>query len=128
APGTASRYHVARLAPVRRAWGGRRQQPRCAGPPPCGAGREGADVKTYRAAVIGCSRMGGFIDNEVVGSPAHVPPYSHGAGFFACERTELVACADLRADVLAAFGRQYQVPAARQYLDYRELIDKEQPD
>ena len=33
-------------------------------------------MKTYRAAVIGCSRMGAFIDNEVVGAPGHVPPYS----------------------------------------------------
>ena len=45
-------------------------------------------MKTYRAAVIGCSRMGGFIDNEVVDSPRHVPPYSHAAGFYACDRTE----------------------------------------
>jgi predicted dehydrogenase len=72
--------------------------------------------------------MGGFIDNEVAGSPAHIPPYSHGAGFFACERTDLVACSDLRPDVMAAFGRQYDVPVERQYLDYRALIEKERPD
>ena len=85
-------------------------------------------ARTYRAAVIGCSRMGGFIDNEVVGSPGHVPPYSHGAGFYTCERTNLVACSDLRPDVMEAFGQRYDVPKERQYVDYRELIDKEQPD
>lgn len=85
-------------------------------------------MKTYRAAVIGCSRMGGFIDNEVVGSPGHVPPYSHGAGYYACARTDLVACSDLRTDVMAEFGKRYDVPKERQYTDYRQLIDKEQPD
>lgn len=30
-------------------------------------------MKIYRAAVIGCSQMGGFIEDEVVGSSSHVP-------------------------------------------------------
>ena len=67
-------------------------------------------MKTYRAAVIGCGRMGGFIDNEVVGTPGHVPPYSHGGGFHTSERTDLVACSDFRTDLMDAFGRQYDVP------------------
>ena len=85
-------------------------------------------MKTYRAAVIGCSRMGVFIDNEVVGAPGQVPPYSHAAVFSACPRTELAALSDLRPDVMAEAGRQYDVPAERQYTDYRRLIDAEQPD
>ncbi|MCC9075574.1 Gfo/Idh/MocA family oxidoreductase [Litorilinea aerophila] len=85
-------------------------------------------MKRYRAAVIGCSRMGGFIDNEVAGSRWHVPPYSHAAGFVACPRTELVACADLRTDVMERFGERYHVPKERQYTDYREMIRREQPD
>ena len=85
-------------------------------------------MKTYRAAVIGCSRMGGFIDNEVVDSPRHVPPYSHGAGFFACERTELVACADFRPDVMEKFGDLYSVPKSGQYTDYKEMIERENLD
>ena len=85
-------------------------------------------MKTYRAAVIGCSRMGGFIDNEMVGSHTVVPPYSHGAGYYACDRTDLVACSDLREDVMQEFGKGYGVPRDRQYVDYRELIAREQPD
>lgn len=85
-------------------------------------------MKTYRAAVIGCSRMGGFIDNEVVDSPRHVPPYSHAAGFYACDRTELVACADLRTDVMATFGERYDIPQERQYTDYKEMIARENLD
>ncbi|RIK38521.1 MAG: hypothetical protein DCC55_20915 [Chloroflexi bacterium] len=85
-------------------------------------------MKMYRAAVIGCSRMGGFIDNEVVGSPGHVPPYSHAAGFYACPRTQLVACADVRTDVMEQFGLRYDIPKSSQYTDYREMIAKEQLD
>jgi predicted dehydrogenase len=72
--------------------------------------------------------MGGFIDNEVVGLRNHVPPYSHGAGFFACPRTDLVACADPREDVMERFGERYHIPKARQYTDYRAMIAQENLD
>ncbi|MCX6044000.1 MAG: Gfo/Idh/MocA family oxidoreductase [Chloroflexi bacterium] len=85
-------------------------------------------MKTYRAAVIGCSRMGGFIDNEVIGTPKIVLPYSHAAGFAACTQTDLVACADTRVDVMEEFGKLYNIPKASQYTDYREMIAKEQLD
>ncbi len=85
-------------------------------------------MKTYRAAVIGCSRMGGFIDNEVVGYSRIALPYSHAAGYTTCDRTDLVACADLRTDVMAEFGRLHGVPAAGQYTDYREMLAKENLD
>ncbi|MCW5851077.1 MAG: Gfo/Idh/MocA family oxidoreductase [Anaerolineae bacterium] len=87
-------------------------------------------MRTYRAAVIGCSRMGGFIDNEVRGDPFVVLPYSHAAGYTTCERTELVACADSRPDrgVMAEFGRQYGIPPEHQYTDYRAMIERERPD
>ncbi len=85
-------------------------------------------MKTYRAAVIGCSRMGGFIDNEVVGSSAAALPYSHAAGYMACARTDLIACSDVRTDVMAEFGKLYKIPPKGQYTDYRELIDKERPE
>lgn len=85
-------------------------------------------MKTYRAAVIGCSRMGGFIDNEVVGSPKTALPYSHAAGYMACDRTDLIACSDVRTDVMAEFGKLYKIPPDTQYTDYRDLIDKERPE
>jgi predicted dehydrogenase len=68
--------------------------------------------------------MGAFIDNE-----GHTPlPYSHSAGYEASERTELVAGADMRADVLAKFGERYNVPLERQYTDFREMIVTEKPE
>ncbi len=85
-------------------------------------------MKTYRAVVIGCGRMGGFIDNERIRAPADVPPFSHGASFYACCRTDLVACSDLRVEVMEKFGERYNVPKERQYTDYRQLIEVEEPD
>ena len=82
-------------------------------------------MKTYKAALIGCSRMGAFIDNEV---PAGRYPYSHAAGYEACDRTELVACSDLRPEVMAQVGERYGVPLERQYTDYKEMMEREQPD
>lgn len=93
-------------------------------------------MQTYRAAVIGCSRMGAFIDNEGV---AHLAseitnylarnfPKSHAASYFAEERTDLIACSDIRTDVMAEFGKRYNVPVERQYTDYKEMLDREQPD
>ena len=85
-------------------------------------------MKTYRAAVIGCSRMGAFIDNEVTNYRGINRPYSHAAGFYAEERTDLVACADLRPSVMEEFGRRYDVPKQRQYTDYQEMIHHENLD
>ncbi|RKU30787.1 hypothetical protein C6497_03675 [Candidatus Poribacteria bacterium] len=85
-------------------------------------------MKTYRAAVIGCSRMGAFIDNEVTDYKAIKLPYSHAAGYFDEERTALIACSDLRPKVMEHFGERYNVPKANQYTDYREMIEQEKPD
>lgn len=81
-------------------------------------------MKTYRAALIGCSRMGAFIDNEV----DHGRPYSHAAGYEACDRTDLIACSDLREDVMEKTGERYGIPKAHHYTDYKALIDTEKPD
>ena len=81
-------------------------------------------MTTYRTALIGCGRIGAFIDNEV----SDPYPYSHAAAYEACERTTLVALADQRADVMARAGERYGVPPAHQYTDYREMLAAERPD
>ena len=85
-------------------------------------------MKTYRAAVIGCGSMGGFADDEYPGSHPMIRPIAIGAGFEACGRTQIVACCELRPDVMEEFGMRYGVPKERQYADYRELIENEQLD
>lgn len=82
-------------------------------------------MDNYKAALIGCSRMGAFIDNEV---PADWGAYSHAAGYEACARTTMIACADLREDVMEKVGQRYDVPKERQYTDYKEMLEKEKPD
>ena len=71
--------------------------------------------------------MGAFIDNEVIGSK-HALPYSHAAGYEACERTDLVALSDLRPDVMEQAGKRYNVSKEHQYTDYKEMLAKEQPE
>ena len=159
-------------------------------------------AKVYRAAVIGTSRMGAFIDNEIplvevtpgdarlsdgpVGShdcrivppdsplswpwltvplrlppPAPQPPpptrarrshvlvfrsqvstlgtpmalfsaktlpMGHSGAYTVCERTELVAGCDLRQEVLEKWSPFYDVPLSHCYTDYKEMLEKEQPD
>ena len=82
-------------------------------------------MKIYRTALIGCSRMGAFIDNE---TPPDHAAYSHAAGYEACARTEMVACADLSAELMEQVGIRYGVPKKHQYLDYREMIEAVRPD
>ena len=83
--------------------------------------------QTYRAALVGCSRMGAFIDNETRSSPSIVQPYSHAAGYEACSRTDLVAGCDLRPDVLQAFGERYGVGPEHRYTSYQEMIERGAP-
>ncbi len=82
-------------------------------------------MEIYKAALIGCSRMGAFIDNEV---PDSWSAYSHAAGYEACERTEMIACSDLRGEAMNQVGLRYGVPGDKQYFDYREMIERERPD
>ena len=80
------------------------------------------EVKMYRAAVIGCSRIGGFIDNESVGPRL---PGSHAAAYEAHDRVDIVACSDLREDVMEKFGERYGIPKERQYTDYKAMVARE---
>ncbi|MGH2558834.1 MAG: Gfo/Idh/MocA family protein [Thermomicrobiales bacterium] len=85
-------------------------------------------MHTYQAALVGCGRIGAFIDNEVIDRGSSVLPYSHAAGYEACARTQLVAGADLRPDVLAAFGERYGVTHEHLYTDYQDMIRAERPE
>ena len=81
-----------------------------------------------KACLVGCGRMGATIDDEVRDRPDSWLwlPYSHAAGYTACDRTALVAVSDMVAEKAEAIRQRYNVPKA--YTDYREMIEKEQPD
>ena len=71
--------------------------------------------------------MGGTIDEEVRGGPnALLLPYSHAAGYTACERTTIVAAADVVEKNLERVCSKWNIP--ERYTDYREMIEKEAPD
>lgn len=84
--------------------------------------------RSYRAALIGCGRMGATIDDEVRDRPDSFRwlPYSHAAASSALDRVELVAVADVLPEKVETVRRRYDVP--RGYTDYRELILTERPD
>lgn len=83
-------------------------------------------TRQYRVAVIGCGRIAGSIDDEVRGMPGITFPYSHAGTYQACDRTMLVAASDVIEDKLQEFCRRWEIPQA--YSDYRELIEREQPE
>ncbi len=72
--------------------------------------------------------MGATIDDEVRDRPNSELwlPYSHAAGYDACGRTDLAAVADPIAEKAEAIAKRYR--AANWYTDYREMVEKEQPD
>lgn len=81
----------------------------------------------YRACIVGCGRMGGTIDEEVRSGPnAILLPYSHAAGYTACERTTIVAAADVVEENLERVCSKWNIP--KRYTDYREMIEREAPD
>jgi len=70
--------------------------------------------------------MGGTIDDEMRGHPYHVLPHTHAGACGVVERIDLVAASDVVEEKMRTLCDRYKVPQG--YTDYREMIDKEQPD
>jgi predicted dehydrogenase len=83
-------------------------------------------VQPYPAAIIGCGRMAGSIDDEVRELLSVIFPYSHAGTYQACAKTALVAAAEVVDERLDAFCVRWGIP--RGYRDYRELIEQERPE
>ena len=77
----------------------------------------------YRVGVIGCGRMAGSIDDEVMGYDACILPYSHAAAYSTIKNTHVVAAADTNPEKLASFCKRWKVQEA--YSDYKEMIEGE---
>ena len=80
----------------------------------------------YRAAVVGCGRMGSTIDDEHVGKPHYPWPWAHAPGIIEARNVELVAAADVDPRRLAYFGERWGVQAL--YADLHEMVATERPD
>jgi predicted dehydrogenase len=79
--------------------------------------------KTYKAAIIGCGRVAWLLDKDPL-----IPnkPCTHAGAYQDVDRTETVAAADIRADRIHAFSKEYNINNV--YLDYGEMLEKESPD
>lgn len=76
----------------------------------------------WRAAVIGCGRMGCGFDDD----PRRTQISAHAGAYAKVPGVELVALADLDQTKLDRYGDKYGV--ARRYRDHRELLRAEAPD
>ena len=83
-------------------------------------------AREYRAAIVGCGRIAGSIDDEVRDYSRIIFPYSHAGTYQACGRTRLVAAADVVEDKLREFRARWDIPQG--YTDYREMIERERPE
>jgi len=83
-------------------------------------------MASYRAAVIGCGRIGSTIDDEHQNRPQFRYPWAHAPAYIEAEGVELVAGADLLENQLADFKRRWGVTAL--YTDYQQMLADEKPD
>jgi len=83
-------------------------------------------VAIYRAAIVGCGRMGGFIDDEVRWASSSMLPFSHGYAFAESPLTELVAGCDPDKEKLHQWGERFGIQAL--YTDISRLMAEVQPD
>ena len=83
--------------------------------------------RTYRAAVIGLGRMGSTFDDEMkIGSGVFVP-FCHTPSYVHSPRTELVGGADPHDEQRSIYAERWGVQG-HVYADYREMLEKENPD
>ncbi|MFQ6096085.1 MAG: Gfo/Idh/MocA family protein [Armatimonadota bacterium] len=80
----------------------------------------------YRAAVVGCGRMGSTIDDEVLGESSVLLPMSHAAGYTESPHTELVAACDTDEEKLRAFSKRWGVEAL--FSDVSQMMSDAAPD
>lgn len=80
----------------------------------------------YKIGIVGCGRMAGSIDDEVLDYPSVLLPYSHAAAYATLPNVQMIAAADINAEALARFQKRWSVPQG--YADYRQMIRKARPD
>jgi predicted dehydrogenase len=81
-----------------------------------------ADARPWRAAVIGCGRIGCGFDDD----PHRTQVSTHAGAYRKTPGVDLVALADLDPVKLATYGDKFRV--AGRYQDYREMLQRESPD
>jgi predicted dehydrogenase len=82
---------------------------------------------TFRAALIGLGRIADTIDDEQVGS-GWLYPFSHMGSYSEVPQVVVAGAADRYAEQRDAFGTRWGIAPAHLYEDYRQLLEREQPD
>ena len=79
-------------------------------------------MTTYRAGLVGCGRIGTLWETD---PPT---PVTHAGALAVLPQTELVAGASRGRQHLEHFGKQWKIDPASLYLDYQEMLAREQLD
>lgn len=83
-------------------------------------------MSAYRAAVIGCGRIGSTIDDEIDHWSSNMLPYSHAARYAEAPETELVAGVDVDPERAEAFRDRWGLDRA--WTDVDEMMGALRPD
>jgi predicted dehydrogenase len=78
-------------------------------------------MSKLKAVIIGCGRSS--LDPD---SRDHGISHTHVLGYQALESVKVVACADIVKEYAEAYANLYSLP--KHYIDYKEMVEKEQPD
>ncbi len=79
-------------------------------------------VRAYRAAVVGCGRIGAAFDDD----PRRGYVSTHAGAYAATEGFDLVALCDVDPERLSRYGEKFAVPG--RYTSYDDLLAKEELD
>ncbi len=79
-------------------------------------------MRTYRAGLIGCGRIGSAFDND----PKRKSISTHAGAYASISNIHFAAIADIVPEKLDACKARWNVPSA--YADYREMLAKEKLD
>jgi predicted dehydrogenase len=77
-----------------------------------------------RAAIIGTGRIGSTLERD----PLRTKPHSHAGWYVSHPHILLSAGADTNPDRLREFGEDWDLPAERLFLDYRDMLRAVRPD
>lgn len=83
-------------------------------------------MKQFRAAVVGCGRIGSTIDDEIDRWSSTMLPYSHAARYAEALETELAAGCDADPAKAEAFGERWGLDRA--FTDIDEMMEATHPD
>lgn len=83
---------------------------------------DSSNKKIYRAAVIGCGRIGSSLEDDIFRNH----PCTHAGGYQMHPRTEIVAGCDIKADRRKHFSEKWSVKDI--YKSFRTMLDVAKPD